>query len=452
MPRARLDRRAPIHKASMKLPDLRDQLRYAYDPQFRGLHHLMARRVRTILMVSSSYESFSISRDHSLTQDIYGASQLLHLQNVPQVITALSGEEGLDLLGKEHFDLVLVSGNLPDMETADFGRRVKALDAGVPVVRIVFDGSWFDETYRRAEPEGIDWTFAWRGSADVLLSIMKLVEDSQNVDRDLSIASIGTILVVEDAVEHYSLVLPQLYSMLMQRTFMLVPEGINESDRQVRTRVRPKVLLARTFGEANALFDRYETSLVGIISDLHTLQDDLLDPETGVRFLRTVAARAPGIPILVQSSEPNVAEVAASVGARFLSKRGSNMRAGIERFVLKDIGFGDFEFRMPDGTEVMRAANLWELEQALSTVPDESLVFHVGRNGAQTDHAGGLSLSRGAQGVPDQRDFDRAPGKVPRSDRRFSPAGVRSPLSVSRARARLTGRQGPRSGFRVPAA
>ncbi len=364
----------------MKPPDLRDQLRYAYDPQFRGLHHLMARRVRTILMVSNSYESFSLSRDYSLTQDIYGASQLLHLQNVPQIVTALSGKEGLSILAKEHFDLVLVSGNLPDMDTPDFGRKVKAVQPGLPIIMVVFDGSWFDQTYRGAEPEGIDRIFAWRGSADVLLSIMKLVEDSQNIDRDLDIASIGTILVIEDAVEHYSLILPHLYSMLMQRTFMLVPEGINESDRQVRTRVRPKVLLARTFGEASELFEKYETSLVGIISDLHTFHDDLVEPEAGVRFLHTVAARAPGIPILVQSSEPNVAAVAESVGARCLNKRGSNLRAGIEQFVLEDIGFGDFEFCMPDGTKVKCVANLWELEQGLCDVPDESLVFHVKRN------------------------------------------------------------------------
>ena len=157
----------------------------------------MARRVRTILMVSNPYESFSLSRDYSLTQDIYGASQLLHLQNVPQIVTALSGEEGLSTLVREHFDLVLVSSNLPDMDTADFGRKVKAAHPGLPVVMVVFDGSWFDQTYGGAEPAGIDRTFAWRGSADVLLSIMKLVEDSQNIDRDLGIASVGAILVVE---------------------------------------------------------------------------------------------------------------------------------------------------------------------------------------------------------------------------------------------------------------
>ena len=180
----------------MKPPDLRDKLRYAYDPQIRGLHRLMARRVRTILMVSNPYESFSLSRDSSLTQDIYGASQLLHLQNVPQVVTALSGTEGLGMLETEHFDLVLVSGNLPDMDTPEFGRRVKAARPELPVVMVVFDGSWFDQAYHGTEPEGIDRTFAWRGSANVLLSIMKLVEDSLNVDPDLSIASIGTILVI----------------------------------------------------------------------------------------------------------------------------------------------------------------------------------------------------------------------------------------------------------------
>jgi hypothetical protein len=371
------DPQVSIDEVSMKLPDLRDQLRYAYDPQFRGMHQLMARRVRTILMVSNPYESFSISRDYSLTQDIYGASQLLHLQNVPQIVTALSGKEGLSILENERFDLVLVSGNLPDMDTPGFGRKVKAAQPGLPVVMVIFDGSWFDPACRGAEPEGIDRIFAWRGSANVLLSIMKLVEDSQNIDRDLGIASIGTILVIEDAVEHYSLILPHLYSMLMQRTFMLVPEGINESDRQVRTRVRPKVLLARSFGEAGELFEKYETSLVGIVSDLHTYHDD---PEAGARFLHTVAVRAPGVPILVHSSEPNAAEVAASVGARCLNKHGANMRAGIEQFVLEDIGFGDFEFSMPDGTKVGRAANMWEMEQALYAVPDESLVYHVVRN------------------------------------------------------------------------
>jgi hypothetical protein len=364
----------------MKIPDLREQLRYAYDPQFRGFHRLMAKRVRTILMVSNPYEAFSLSRDYSLAQDIYGTSQLLHLQNVPQISSALSGQEAIEILNRENFDLVVASANLPDMEISEFGKEVRSKHPRLPVVMVVFDGRWFDQTYGGAEPKGIDWIFAWQGSANVLLSMMKLVEDTQNVDADLELASIGTILVVEDSVEHYSMLLPHLYAMLMQRSFSLVPEGINEGERQIRTRVRPKVLLARNFTDANRLFDKYENSLVAIISDLRTHRDDRVNPEGGIKFLRRVVRRAPGLPILIQSSEPTVAEIAGSLGARCLDKRAGNARDVLERFVLEDVGFGDFIFRMPSGEQVLRASNNWELEKAFLTAPDESLVYHVQRN------------------------------------------------------------------------
>lgn len=331
-------------------------------------------------MVSNPYESFSLSRDYSLTQDIYGTSQLLHLQNVPQIVSVLSAEEALRILEHERLDLVLVSANLPDMDTSEFGRRVKSIRSDLPVVMVVFDGQWFDQACAGAEPQGVDWTFAWRGSANVLLSIIKLVEDDLNVDQDLRLASIGIILVIEDAVEHYSLLLPHLYAMLMQRTFSLVPEGINESERQVRTRVRPKVLLARTFVDARERFERYEGSLVGIISDLRTFHDERLDPGSGERFLRDVLERAPGMPILVQSSDPDVAAVAKALGARCLNKRRPDMRAVLERFVLEDVGFGDFIFRQPNGQEVRRVANMPEMEDAVLTVPEESLIYHTRRN------------------------------------------------------------------------
>src|SRR5512138_54034 len=140
----------------MKPQDLRDQLRDAYDPRFRGFHRLMAKRVRTILMVSNPYESFSLSRDSSLTQEIYGASQLLHLQDVPQIATALSGSDALDMLARERFDLVLVSANLPDMGTQEFARQVKARHAELPVVMVVFDGGWLDLACGE-EPQAVDW-------------------------------------------------------------------------------------------------------------------------------------------------------------------------------------------------------------------------------------------------------------------------------------------------------
>ncbi len=364
----------------MDLKNLRDQLRYAYDPYYRKFHELMAKRIKKILMVSNQYESFSISRDASLTSDIYGTSQLLHLQNVPQITSVLSAREAMRFLGEEQFDLVLASANLPDMDISEFGRKVKSWHPGLPVVMVVFDGRWFDLTYGGTEPEWIDWIFAWRGSAHVLLSIIKLAEDSFNVDRDLQLASIGIIIVIEDSVERYSSILPHLYATLMQRTFSLVPEGINENDRQVRTRVRPKVLLAQNFREADALFEKYENSLVGIISDLRTYRDDLIDPLAGEHFLEKVVSRSPGIPILIQSADPEAEKIAQKLGTDYLDKMSANMSEALEQFILEDIGFGDFVFRNAKREQLARASNLWEMEYALFTVPDESLEYHAGRN------------------------------------------------------------------------
>jgi len=364
----------------MDLDHLREQLRYAYDPHYRRFHELMGKRVKKILMASNQYESFSLSRDGSITGDIYGTYQLLHLQNVPQITSVLSAREALRFLEEEQFDLVLASANLPDMEISGFGREVKARHPGLPVVMLVFEERWLDTTYGGSEPGHVDWVFAWRGSAHVLLSIIKLSEDSFNVDRDLQLASIGIIIVIEDSIERYSTILPLLYATLMQQTFSLVPEGINENDRQVRTRVRPKVLLARTFPEAEALFDRYENSLVGIISDLRTHLDDRINPLAGQRFLEKVVSSSPGTPILIQSAEPDAEELADRLGVRWVDKKSGNTEKAIKDFILGDVGFGDFVFRSPGAENLERASNLWELERALSRIPEESIVFHAERN------------------------------------------------------------------------
>jgi len=361
----------------MTLDDLREKLRDAYDPHFRGFHALMSRRVKTILMVSNHYEAFSMARDASLTSDIYGTSRLLHLQNVPQVTTALSGKEALEILEDRPFDLVLASANLPDMSSSEFGQAVKARHPGLPVVLLVFGGRWFELGAPGADPAGIDSVFAWRGSAQVLLSIIKLVEDRLNVDRDLSLASIGIIIVVEDCVEDYSLLLPHVYATLMERTFMLVPQGINESDCQMRTRVRPKVLLARTFREARTLFNRYEGSLVGILSDLRIPTEP---KDSGERFLCEALERSPGTPVLIHSAEPQVARIAQELGVRWVHKRSPHVTDHVTDFIVVDIGFGDFVFRDPAGREIARARNMWDMENMFPSLPDESIVFHSSRN------------------------------------------------------------------------
>ncbi len=345
----------------------------------RRFHALMARRIKTILMVSTHYEAFSLSWDGSPTTDIYGASSLLHLQNLPQITTATTGREALELLRRERFDLVLISSNLADMPVGGLARAVKAAVPGLPVVVLMF-------TLGRvpAMPSGpyagADYLFSWQGSAKVLLSILKLIEDALNTDRDIRICPIGVILMIEDSIKQYSFFLPALYTLLMKQAFARVPHGIDEAERQLHTRTRPKVVLARTLAEAEALAERYRPFLHGVISDLQVGAEDAGGAEAGRAFLRRLLAATPGLPLLLMSADESAAAVARDLGVAFLDKNSPRGMRVLESFCLEDLGLGDFIFRDAQGRPLRRVRNLREFEDALLDVPDDSLDFHVRRN------------------------------------------------------------------------
>src|ERR1035437_5084520 len=197
----------------MQLEELKQKLAQSSQPDSRRFHALMARRVKTILMVSTQYEAFSLSWDGSLTEDIYGAYSLLHLQNVPQITTVTSGQEALETLQREKYDLVLVSSNLADMTIPEFGQAVKTAVPGLPVVVLIFALGGLSAVPFPAYT-GVDYVFSWQGNAKVLLSIIKLVEDALNIDRDIQICRIGVIMVIEDSIKQYSFFLPHLYALL----------------------------------------------------------------------------------------------------------------------------------------------------------------------------------------------------------------------------------------------
>lgn len=364
----------------MTLPELQEKLNQASQPSVRRFHALMARRIKTILMVSSRYEAFSLEWDGSLTEDIYGAFSLLHLQNVPLLTTATSAGEALAALRRDKFDLVLVSSNLADMSIAEFGQAVKREHPGMPVVMLIFAIGGVPGPQHAGAYPGVDHVFSWQGSAKVLLSIIKLVEDTLNIDRDISIVRIGVILVIEDSIKQYSFFLPYLYTILMKQAFARVPYGVDENERQLRTRTRPKVLLARTFEEAGRLVSRYQPFLHGVISDLRVAAEERKGRQVGRDFLRRLKEAIPGLPILLVSADESAPEVAQRLGIEFIDKKSPRFVRGLEEFCVDGLGFGDFVFRDPQGREIRRARSLREFEDALRTVPEESIEFHSQRN------------------------------------------------------------------------
>lgn len=378
----RIRRTIPDKAVTLRIntEDLKAKLMQATQPDVRRFHALMARRVKTILMVSTHYEAFSLSWDGSLTEDIYGTYSLLHLQNVPQIVTVTSAREALEALEREKFDLVLVSSNLPDMDIGEFGLKIKTDHPDLPVVMLIFSFGGLPGQEQINPRQGVDFIFSWQGSAKVLLSIIKLVEDYLNIDRDLKIVRLGVILVIEDSVKQYSFFLPNLYSTLMRQTFARVPHGVDENERQLLTRTRPKLLLARTLPQAEELAKKYQPYLHGVFSDLQVSGPEHKKQENSRNFLSRLLQTVPGLPILLISADESAQDVARQLHIRFVNKKSPRLVKAIEEFCMDDLGFGDFVFRNAKGEELTRAGNLPELGKSLRAIPDESLEFHVKRN------------------------------------------------------------------------
>lgn len=366
--------------AQINLDQLKEKLTHSDQPDVKRFHALMARRVKTILMVSTHYEAFSLSWDGSVTEDIYGTYSLLHLQNVPQITTVTSAREALSQLNNEKYDLVLVSSNLPDMGIGEFGLKIKAAHPELPVVMLIFSFGGLPAHSQTNSQPGIDFVFSWQGSAKVLLSIIKLVEDHLNIDRDLTIVRLGVILVIEDSVKQYSFFLPHLYTTLMKQTFARVPYGVDENERQLLTRTRPRVLLARTIPQAEDYVKKYQTFLHGVFSDLQISGPENEKQINGCNFLRRLLPIIPGIPVLLISADESAQKVANELHIDFIEKNSPRLVKKVEEFCMENLGFGDFIFRNQKGEELMRARNLHEFEDVLLKIPDESLAFHIKRN------------------------------------------------------------------------
>jgi hypothetical protein len=194
---------------------------------------------------------------------------------------------------------------------------------------------------------------------------------------------VPAILVVEDSVRHYSMLLTELYSELMLQAQSLVAEGVNNLHKLLRMRTRPKVVHARTFEEAMALYQTLEQHVFALITDLRFPRDNVKDPEAGLRLVETIREMRPELPVLMQSAEhERLRKVALEKGIhmRSVDKNSPRMLRQLRDFVSDSLGFGDFVFRMPDRTVVGQARDMHQMGKILRTVPLESLVYHGNHN------------------------------------------------------------------------
>jgi len=346
----------------------------------KAFHELMAIKVREILFVSSPYDAFIMEEDGSPASRIINEYSGLNLSMPPRVTRTSSAQEALSLLNKKKFDMVLTMPHIDDMDAFSLGLEIKKFNPNLPVILLAHSPKAIYPFPENKDRKGIDKIFIWSGNSDLLLALVKNVEDRLNVERDTRKAMVRILVLVEDSPVYYSSFLPLIYKEVVKQTQAVLEVGLNEEHRLLTMRARPKILLAENYEDAMELCLKFRSFLFGIISDTRIPKDGKMVDDAGFVLLSQMKKEIPDLPLLLMSSKSSNKAKAKQIPAVFLDKNSPNLLEEVRDFFLTYLGFGDFVFRMPDGTEIDRASDLRTLEAKVAQIPEESLWHHAEHN------------------------------------------------------------------------
>lgn len=351
---------------------------YLRDTAFQNL---MQRRIHNVLLIASPYDAFMMEEDGRVEEQLYFEYTSLNLSSPPRVNQASSYAEAYECLESKHYDLIIAMPGMDIGETFREAKNIKERYTGIPFVVLT---PFSREVSRRLSNEdfsGVDYVFSWLGNVDLLLAIIKLLEDKMNADNDVLEVGLQTILLVEDSIRFYSSVLPHLYKFLLKQSLTFSTEALNEHEQMLRMRGRPKVMLARTYEEAEALYSKYQDKILGIISDISFNHNGEKDKSAGIRLAKYIKEKDPYVPIILESSESENAILADKLGVSFIDKNSKKFPVDLGNAIYNNFGFGTLIIRNPQtGEEVMRINNLKDFQYKVFDIPAESLLYHASRN------------------------------------------------------------------------
>ena len=351
---------------------------YFKDTQFVSL---MTKRIFNVLLVANPYDAFMLEDDGRIDEKIFIEYMNLSLRYPPRFTQVSTEEDAWKQLGNTMFDLVICMPGSDNSDTFDIARQIKEKYPHIPLVVLTPFSHGIKERMEHEDLSIFEYVFCWLGNTDLLVSIIKLIEDKMNLEHDIKEVGVQMILLVEDSIRFYSSVLPNLYKFVLRQSQEFATEALNEHQRTLRMRGRPKIVLARSYEEAMDLYNKYQNNTLGIISDARYPREGKIDPHAGIRFLTEVRSRDPFIPLILQSAEVSNKEFALSCGAQFIDKNSKKMNIDLREAVSENFGFGDFIFRNPNTMEeVVRVHNLKEVQNAIFSIPAESFLYHISRN------------------------------------------------------------------------
>ena len=352
--------------------------------------NLMTRRIFNVLIVANPYDAFMLEDDGRVDEKIFDEYTELGMR-FPPIFTQVSTiEEARHVLDETSIDLVICMPGTADNDAFTVAREVKAIQPSVPCVVLTPFSHGITKRMQNEDMTIFDYVFCWLGNTNLILSIIKLIEDKMNIEHDIEEAGVQMILLVEDNIRFYSSVLPNLYNYILQQSKNFSTEALNPHAAAQRKRGRPKVVLATNYEEALQIYEKYAENTLGVISDTRFPMQTPIgrlshveegDPEAGLKLLRAIRQHDEYVPLILESSEVENREKAWAEGFDFLDKNSKKFNVDLRKMIEEHLGFGDFVFRDPEThEEVARVKTLKELQDNIFKIPHDSLMHHIRRN------------------------------------------------------------------------
>ena len=372
----------PLHNINMcfmesKIPAQWEKF-YLKDVSFVNL---MMRRIYNVLIVANPYDAFMLEDDGRIEEKIYNEYMLLGLRYPPTFTQVSTTEEAEKMLHTTNIDLVICMPGNADNDAFAVARAIKHKFPHMHCIVLTPFSHGITKRMQHEDLSIFDYVFCWLGNTNLILSIIKLIEDKMNLDHDIHEAGVQMILVVEDSIRFYSSILPNLYNYILLQSQRFSTEALNRHAATMRMRGRPKVVLARTYEEAMAMYERYSDNVLGVISDARFPIHGEKDPEAGIKLFREIRSRNEYVPLIMESSESSNRAKVEAEGFRFVDKNSKKMSLDLRRLMEEHMGFGDFVFRDPRShEEILRIHSLKELQDNIFKIPNDSMLYHISRN------------------------------------------------------------------------
>ncbi len=356
-----------------KLPDIK-----AFRFKDTSFASLMTKRIFNVLLIATKYDSFTLEDDGRIDEQIFNEYTSLNLNYPPRFTQVVTEEEALAELSENHYELIIQMPNMDETDMFATSKRVKELYPDTPFVVLTAFSREVTKRLSQEDMSGVDYVFSWLGNPDLLLAIIKLIEDAMNVEHDTESVGVQVILLIEDSVRFYSSALPTLFKIVMEESKEFSKEALNEHQQMLRMRGRPKIMLARTYEEAVDIYTRYYNNMLGIVTDMSYAHEGVKDKLAGYEFAKLVRSKKRFVPIVFTSSEIANKAYAEELGCSFIDKNSKSFPRDLRKQVVNNFGFGDFIIINPEtGEEIQRIRSLKDLQKNIFTIPTESLIYHL---------------------------------------------------------------------------